>query len=85
MSNAIQITLNPEHQRFVDDAVRSGRYASAEQVVAEALSRLMEDPGEEIDDAAYAALRRSDEQLVRGEGRAWEDVRDELRAKYTRR
>jgi hypothetical protein len=53
--------------------------------VAKALSRLMEDTDEEIDDETYAALQRTDEQLARGEGRAWEDVRDELRAKYTRR
>lgn len=81
----MQITLTPEHQEFVDSQVRAGRFASAEQVVAEALSRLMSEPEEEIDDDALAALRRSDEQLARGEGRALEDVRDELRAKFTRR
>ena len=85
MPNPIQITLNPEQEQFIDAAVRSGRFTSPEQVVAEALSRLMEDRDEEIDDETYAALRRSDEQLARGEGRAWEDVREELRAKYTRR
>ena len=85
MPNPIQITLNPEQERFVEAAVRSGRFASVEQMVAEALSRLMEDAEEEIDDETYAALQRGDAQLARGEGRAWQDVRDELRAKYTRR
>ena len=84
MPNPIQITLHPEHEKFVEAEVRSGRFASAEQVVAEALSRLMQDPDEEIDDETAAALRRSDEQLADGEGRAWEDVRDALRSKYTR-
>lgn len=84
MPNPIQITLHPDHEKFVDAEVRSGRFASAEQVVAEALSRLMQDPEEEIDDATEAALRRSDHQLARGEGRPWEEVRDELRSKYTR-
>ena len=81
----MQITLTPEHQKFIDSQVRAGRFTSAEQVVAEALSRLMSEPEEEIDDDAFAALRRSDEQLARGEGRPLEDVRDELRAKFTRR
>ena len=81
----MQVTLNPEHQKFVDSQVRAGRFASAEQVVAEALSRLMQEPEEEIDDDTLAALGRSDEQLARGEGRPLEDVRDELRAKFARR
>jgi putative addiction module CopG family antidote len=81
----MQITLRPDHQQFVDAQVRAGRFTSADQVVAEALSRLMQEPEEEIDDETFAALRRSDEQLARGEGRALEEIRDELRAKYTRR
>jgi len=80
----MQIILTPDQQKFVDAQVRAGRFESPEQVVAEALSRLMQDPDEEIDDDTYAALRRSDDQLARGEGRALENVRDELRAKYTR-
>lgn len=81
----MQITLTPQQQKFVDDQVRSGRFASPDQVVAEALSRLMHDGEEGIDDETYAALRRSDEQLARGEGYALKDIRDELRGKYTRR
>ena len=80
----MQIILTPDQQKFVDAQVRAGRFESPEQVVAEAPSRLMQDPDEEIDDDTYAALRRSDDQLARGEGRALENVRDELRAKYTR-
>jgi len=80
----MQIILTPDQQKFVDAQVRAGRFESPEQVVAEALSRLMQDPDEEIDDDTYAALRRSDDQPARGEGRALENVRDELRAKYTR-
>ena len=84
MPNPIHITLRPEHESFIDAEVRSGRFASAEHVVAEALSRLMQSPEEEIDDEAYAALRRSEEQLARGEGRAVDEIRDALRSKYAR-
>ena len=84
MANRMQVTLNPEHERFVEAQVRAGRFESADQVVAEALARLMQDPEEEIDDELYAALVRSEEQRARGEGRGWQDVREELREKYTR-
>ena len=85
MQNPIQVTLTPEHERFVQAAVSSGRFASVEQVLVEALSRFIDEADEEIDDETFAALRRGEEQLARGEGRAWDDVRDELRAKYSRR
>jgi putative addiction module CopG family antidote len=84
MPNPIQIILDPEQEKFIDAEVRSGRFDSAEHVVAEALSRLMQEPEEEIDEETYAALRRSDEQIARGEGRRWEDIREEIRSKYTR-
>jgi Arc/MetJ-type ribon-helix-helix transcriptional regulator len=81
------VSHKPEREKFVDEQVRSGRHASAEQVVAEALSRLVldepdEEIGEGIDDATHTAHQRSQEQLARGEGRAWEEVRAESRAKY---
>jgi Arc/MetJ-type ribon-helix-helix transcriptional regulator len=42
------ITLAPPRQKFVDDQVRSGRFASPAQIVAEALSRLMREREEKI-------------------------------------
>ena len=81
MPNPIQITLAPEHEKFVDAAVRSGRFASAEQVVAEALSRLMQD-ADEIDDETYAALQRGEDQIARGEGLDWTQLSAALRDQY---
>jgi Arc/MetJ-type ribon-helix-helix transcriptional regulator len=88
-------TLNPEFQKFVDDQVRAGRYASPREVVEDALLRLMRagpqpagqgsegsegsEEGEEIDDEAFAALRRSDEQVRRGEGLSIDEVRERFR------
>ena len=46
----MQITLTQEHEESVAAQIRAGRFASPEQVVAEALSRLMLGPEEEIDD-----------------------------------
>jgi hypothetical protein len=54
-------------------------------MMAEALSRLMEDAEEEIDDETYAALQRSDAQLTRGEGLELVEVSAALRLKYLSR
>jgi Arc/MetJ-type ribon-helix-helix transcriptional regulator len=76
------VTLTPDQEKYVESEVRSGRFTSAEQVVAEALSRLMFDAvDEEIDDDTYEALLRSEEQRVRGEGVPLERVREVLRAR----
>ena len=81
MSNPIQITLDPEHEKFVDAAIRSGRFATADQVVAEALSRLIED-ADELDADDLAASEESEAQIARGEGLDWAQVSAALREKY---
>lgn len=82
----MNIALKPEHEKLIEELVTSGRYVSAEQVVADALSRLMhyENGGagvveEEIDDETFAALQRSEEQITRGEGLSLSEVRGHFR------
>ena len=78
----IQLT-KPELQKFVDEQVKSGHFASPADVVEAGLARLMLDPQpEQLDDATLAAIDEAEAQYERGEGRAWEEVREELRAKY---
>ena len=69
----------PELRKFVEDQVTAGHFQSPEQVLEEALLRMME---EEVDDETLAAIDEGDAQLDRGEGRPWEEVREELRTKY---
>jgi Arc/MetJ-type ribon-helix-helix transcriptional regulator len=69
----------PELQKFVEDQVTAGHFRSPEEVLEEALLRMME---EEVDEETLAAIEEGDAQLDRGEGRPWEEVREELRAKY---
>ena len=80
----MQILLSkPRYERFIEEQVNGGRFASAAEVVEAALSKLMEDErGEELDDETYAKILRANEQIDRGEGRPLEDVAAELRRKY---
>jgi antitoxin ParD1/3/4 len=75
------ITLKPEWQKYVEEQVQSGRFASAEDVLSAALYRLQQDekvgdfgPGE-LD----ALLAVGKAQLDRGEGHSMQEVREHFR------
>src|SRR3712207_3845132 len=78
----MNLTLRPEDERFLNEQVKSGRYHSAEDAVAEAIDRLRWE--DEITPTAddLAAVREGLAQLDRGEGIPWEQVRRDFNAKY---
>lgn len=78
------ISLTPELQQFVEEKVKAGEYASADEVVRAALTRLMLDPADddELDDETLASIERSEEEFDRGEGRPFKEVAAEFRKKY---
>lgn len=39
----MQISLSPEHEKFMREKISSGRYADASEVVAEALEAIRQD------------------------------------------
>jgi Arc/MetJ-type ribon-helix-helix transcriptional regulator len=81
----IQLT-KPELKRFIDEQVKAGHFSSPAEVVEAGLARLMLDPQPgEPDDETMAAIEEAEAQYERGEGRPWEQVREELRAKYLKR
>ena len=78
----IQLT-KPELKQFVDEQAKSGHFSSPAEVVEAGLARLMLDPQpEELDEDTLAAIDEAEAQYERGEGRPWEEVREELRTKY---
>ena len=79
------IELRPEIQKFVDEKVKAGEYASTEEVLEAGIARLMLDPQPELDEETLAALERGEAEGDRGEVRPWEDLRAELLAKYLRK
>jgi putative addiction module CopG family antidote len=81
----MNVTLRPEVAKFIEEQVRAGRFHSPDDAINAAITRLQAEQellAEEIDDADLAAIQEGLAQLDRGEGRPWEEVRAELRAKY---
>jgi putative addiction module CopG family antidote len=81
----MNIQLKPEQAAYAEEQVRAGRFASVDDVVAAALSRLQLDDEvleSELDEEDAAALREGIAQLDRGEGRPWEDVWEDLRREF---
>jgi Arc/MetJ-type ribon-helix-helix transcriptional regulator len=78
----MNLTLKPEDERFLNEQVKSGRFNSPEDAVAEAIDRLRW--GEDVTPTPedLAAVREGLAQLDRGEGISWETARRELNAKY---
>jgi antitoxin ParD1/3/4 len=77
----MNISLTPELEQMVSDKVKSGRYASASEVIREGL-RLLEER-EQLKQQRLAEVRRKIdrglEQLDRGEGIAGAEARMRLR------
>src|SRR5687768_7817157 len=81
----VNVSLDPELAKFIEAQVRVGRYASPDAAVNAAVARFMAEEqllAEELDDEDLAAINEGLAQLDRGEGRPWEDVRAELKARY---
>ncbi len=78
----MNVSLTPELEQWVDKKVRSGRYASASEVIREAL-RLLEEQGlarqKRLSDVREK-IDRGLEQLDQGKGIRPEDARARLRA-----
>ena len=77
----MNVAIRPEHQRYIEEQVRAGRYGSADDAVADALERLRTDDAEPTSED-IAAIREGLDQLNRGEGRPWDEVRGELVTKF---
>ncbi len=73
----------PELEAFVDDQVRQGRFASADEMVEAGLARLMLDPQPApLDNVDLAQINRARAEYAAGDHRPLKDVAAELRGKY---
>jgi Arc/MetJ-type ribon-helix-helix transcriptional regulator len=81
----MHIVLSPETQRLLEERMKKSGYATADEAVRVALKTLDDVDGaplEGFDAGTLEAIERAEAQSSRGEGRPWEDVRAELKAKY---
>ncbi len=79
------ITLSAETQKLLEARMKQGGFQTPDAIVRIALETLDQIEGEaleDLDDETQAAIERAEAQSARGEGRPWEEVKAELRAKY---
>ena len=75
----MQVTLKPDVEKFVEAQIRCGRFSSAEEVLDEAIHRLMIETEAELDNETAAAINRAEEQIDRGEGIDFDKFAAEMR------
>jgi len=76
----MNIILKPELQRFVEEQVKTGHFASPEDVIEAGLGRLLDDDfgdfqGGEMD----ALIENAEAQFARGDGHTLDEVRGRFR------
>ena len=79
------ISLTLETQRLLEEQMKKHGYANADEAVRIALEKLDQEEGEyvqDMDPETQAAIERGLAQADRGEGRPWEDDREESRARF---
>jgi antitoxin ParD1/3/4 len=79
--STLAVTIKEADRRFIEEAMKSGRYLSESEVVADAIAELK--AREQIRQAQLAELKADIDigiqQLDRGEGRSWNA--EEIKAK----
>jgi len=79
----MNVQLKPELEKFVDDQVKEGHFASPNDVVEAGLARLMLDPPpDELDSQDIAELSESLRQMRGGEVIDWNELSARLRRKH---
>ena len=83
---ATRVSLNPDAQKFVEEKIRSGRYATPEELVSDAIARLRQDDEQAIDTsftpADLADINEAEAEVARGEVLDWKTVEAQLRKDY---
>jgi len=81
----MNISLSAETQKLLEERMKKGDFSTPDEAVRDALLAREEIDGEpldQLDPETQAAIERAEAQSERGEGRPWEEVREELRARY---
>lgn len=79
----MQVKLKPQFQKFIDEQVRTGRFASPDEAIEAGVARLMFDRAPDVLDAQdRAAVRESHAQIERGELIDARTFGEEMKRKY---
>ena len=77
----MNVSLKPEIREFIDEQVRSGHFASPDDVIEAGAARLMLQP-DTLDDADRADIAAAEASIARGEAYDFATVAAGLRKKY---
>jgi Arc/MetJ-type ribon-helix-helix transcriptional regulator len=81
----MNIALSRETQRLLKRQMKRFGFATPDEAVRVALQTMVQKRGvdfEDLDQETQAALTRALAESDRGEGRPWEEVREEIRARF---
>ena len=80
---SMAMTLSPEVERLVEARLQRGDFSSADDFIRAALAALDEQELYALDEETLDAIDEAERQIDAGQVHAWEDVRDEIRARFT--
>ena len=81
----MRILLSPQTEKLIEERMKDTGVSTPDDLVRIALQSLDQLHGERIEDldpGTQAAIKRGLAQADQGEVRPWEDVREELRARF---
>ena len=79
------ISLSAETQKLIEQRMKERGVSTADELVRVALQTLDQvrgEPFEDLDPQTQGAIEDALAQSDRGEGRPWEDVREDIRARF---
>jgi len=82
VKTSMNISLNPETQRLLEERLTRGGFNNADDLVRAALESLGRREEGFLDDETLDAIDESEAQIARGEHRDWKEVSAELRRDY---
>jgi putative addiction module CopG family antidote len=75
---AMTIALKPELEKYVEEQVRAGRFASHAEVLEAGLEMLMLEPDLSIDDEEWAIIEQAEKDIAEGKTFTLAEVRAEI-------
>jgi putative addiction module CopG family antidote len=79
----MNISLSSETQKLLEEQLKAGNYRSADEILHAALEALKDAENVELDDDLLDSIDEAEDQIERGEGRDWQDVREQVRARLS--
>jgi predicted transcriptional regulator len=84
----MSVSLSPETQKLIEQRMKETGLSTADELVRVALQTLDQvrvEPFEDLDPQTQAAIEEGLAQAERGDGAAWEEVREQLRVRFIKK